>query len=82
MGMLLKPSKCRSCPKMSGYSPHSDIPSITYKEKKFLGKVVFFTGNLKKTLSYFTEIFKAKLGNINSAMVRGEINMWIYIFHR
>ena len=40
--------------------------------------MVFFTGKSKETLSYFTEIFETKLGNINSAMVRGEYKMWMY----
>ena len=85
MGMELKPTKCRSFSIKKGkplivpfHIGDKEIPSIAHEEQKFLGKVIFFTGKSKETLSYFTEIFKDKLNNIDTAMVRGEYKMWMY----
>ena len=85
MGMQLKPEKCRTFSIKSGKPSvvpfnigEQQIPSIAHEEQKFLGKVIFFSGKSKDTFIYFKEKLEEKLGNIDSAMVRGEYKMWIY----
>ena len=54
MGMMLKPSKCRSF-SIRGGKPEivhfkideAVIPSIAEEEQKFLGRVIFFSGKSK-----------------------------------
>ena len=85
MGMMLKPSKCRSYSCRSGKPSQTpfhigdiDIPSIAVEEQKFLGKVLFFSGKSSETLEYFKSVISDKLSNIDSSMVRKEYKMWMY----
>ena len=82
---MLKPSKCRSFSIQSGkpavvpfYIDDKPIPSITYEEQKFIGKVIFFSGKSKDTFNYLHGTFKEKLSHIENAQIRGENKMWIY----
>ena len=54
------------------------IPSIAQEEQKFHGKVIFFLGRSKDTLSYFKETFETKLKNIEETKLRNENQLWIY----
>ena len=85
MGMLLKPSKCRSHSITSGKSSDisfkintNTIPTIKNKEQKFLGKKIFFTAKTKDTLEYLTSEFREKLINLDESLVRNEFKIWIY----
>jgi hypothetical protein len=86
MGMALKPSKCRTFSIISGtpkqtffHIDHTEISSIAVEEQTFLGKMIFYSGKSKETLSYFKEVFTGKLNHIENTMIRSEYKMWIYI---
>ena len=82
MGMLLKPSKCRSYSVTSGKSSDisfkintNTIPTIKNKEQKFLGKKIFFTAKTKDTLEYLTSEFREKFMNLDKSLVRNEFKI-------
>ena len=79
MGMMLKPSKCRSFSISRGSSKVVDfyigehrVPSISEEEQKFLGRVIFYSGKSSETLSYLKKIFSDKLENIEKTLIRPE----------
>ena len=85
MGMMLKPSKCRSVSISSGKSKvvpffigDFQIPSIRDEEQKFLGKLLFFSGKAEETFSHIKDIFVEAMDNIENAMIRDEYKLWIY----
>jgi len=85
MGMLLKPSKCRSFSIKSGkptvvpfHIGDHEIPSIAHEEQKILGKVIFFSGKSKETLAYFKDALETKLKHIENTQIRNENKLWIY----
>ena len=64
MGMTLKPSKCHTFSIKAGTPTNltfkigeNTIPFIEDAEQKFLGKVIFFSGKEKETLSYLSDLF-------------------------
>ena len=71
MGMLLKPSKCRSFTIKSG-SPEIvhfkiedyEVPSIAEEEQKFLGRVLFFSGKSQECFNYLESIIREKIENL------------------
>ena len=62
MGMMLKPSKCRSF-SLKGGKPAQEIfkindhpvPSIADEEQKFLGRVIFYSGKSSECFEYLKE---------------------------
>ena len=85
MGMLLKPSKCRSFSISRGSSKVVDfyigpnrVPSIAEEEQKFLGRVIFYTGKSSETIAYLRDIFIERLDNIEKTLIRPEYKLWIY----
>ena len=85
MGMMLKPSKCRSFSLSRGASKvvdffigQSRVPSISEEEQKFLGRVIFYSGKSSDTFEYLREVLSTKLANIDKCLVRNEYKLWIY----
>jgi len=88
MGMMLKPSKCRSFSLKSGspsvvsfFIGETRISSVSEEEQKFLGKVIFYLGKSTETFDYVKTILMKKLENLNSTMVRDEYKLKIYIIY-
>ena len=59
---------------MQFYIGDNLIPSIAKEEQKFLGKVIFFSGKSKDTVSYIKETFETKLKNIEETKDRTDQN--------
>jgi len=85
MGLMLKPSKCRSFSLQSGKPTNvafligsNPIPSIETEDQKFLGKMLFFSGKESDKLQYLTNILQSKLDNINKVAIRNEFKLAIY----
>ena len=85
MGLKLKPSKCRSfsCsagkPKVKPFHiGNNDVPSIRDEEQKFLGNLLFFSGESEETFNHIKDIFTKGMENIEKALVRNEVRLWIY----
>ena len=85
MGMWLKPAKCRSFCIRSGVPSRikftigeTEIPNIFQEEQKFLGKLLFPTGELSDAFDYIKSEFEKKLININALLIRDEYKVWIY----
>ena len=85
MGMLLKPSKCRSFSIKSGKPEivHFSIgdkivPSIAEEEQKFLGRVLFFEGKSQQCFDLLKEKVLEKINNLDNTAVRSEFKLEIY----
>ena len=82
MGMMLKPSKCRSFSLSRGASKVVDffiglsrVPSISEEEQKFLGRVIFYSGKSSDTFEYLREVLSTKLENIDKCLIRNEYKL-------
>ena len=85
MGMLLKPSKCRSFSIGSGKPiikhfkiGEKVIPSIAEEEQKFLGKVLFFEGKSEQCHDLLKQKIQEKMDNLDKTAVRSEFKIEIY----
>ena len=85
MGMLLKPTKCRSFSLKSGKPEivqfqidDKKVPSIAEEEQKFLGRVLFFQGKSQQCFDLLKEKLKVKIDNLDNTAVRSEFKLEIY----
>ena len=85
MGMMLKPSKCRSFTLKAGrpekenfkISEHP-VPSIADEEQKFLGRVLFFSGKSSECFELLQQNIKERLENLEKTAIRPEFKVEIY----
>ena len=85
MGMMLKPSKCRSF-SIKGGRPEKEIfricehpvPSIADEEQKFLGRVLFYSGKSSECFKLLQEDIKTRLDNLEKTAIRPEFKIEIY----
>ena len=85
MGMLLKPSKCRSFSIRSGKPivkhfliEDKVVPSISEEEQKFLGRVLFFEGKSQDCHELLSQNIQEKMNNLDETAVRPEFKLEIY----
>ena len=85
MGMMLKPSKCRSFSLKSGRPEKENfkigehpVPSIADEEQKFLGRVLFFSGKSSECFKLLQENIKERLENLEKTAIRPEFKLEIY----
>ena len=85
MGMMLKPSKCRSF-SIKGGKPVKElfkindhpVPSIADEEQKFLGRVLFFSGKSSECFELLKENIMKRLENLEKTAIRQEFKLEIY----
>ena len=85
MGMMLKPSKCRSFSLKSGKSVREvfkindhAVPLIADEEQKFLGRVIFFSGKSSECFDLLKENLLRRLENLENTAIRPEFKLEIY----
>ena len=85
MGMMIKPSKCRSFSLSSGKPSvihfkfgENIIPSISEEEQKFLGRVLFYQGKSEECFTLLKEVISEKLENLDKTLIRNEFKIEIY----
>ena len=85
MGMMLKPSKCRSF-SLKGGRPSKEIfninehpvPSIADEEQKFLGRVLFYSGKSEECFELLKKNIIERLENLEKTAIRPEFKLQIY----
>ena len=55
-----------------------EVPTIDKEDQKFLGRMLFFKGKEKDALEYIKDKIKAKLTNLDKALIRGEFKLAVY----
>ena len=85
MGMVLKPSKCRSFTISSGKPKEETfklgeflIPSIKTLDQKFLGRLLFIHMKTECAFNLLKETIESKMTRIDQSYVRDEYKIWIY----
>jgi len=85
MNLMLAPNKCRSFSISTGKPDVvnfkiglENIPSIKSEEQKFLGRLLFFNGKGKETLSHIKSELTRRLSNLNKTKIRQEFKLAIY----
>ena len=90
MGLILKPSKCKSLSIQAGKSNDvtfvleddkqvkTHIETLTESSHKFLGSLITFNSKPQDYFDHLSNIFKDKLENIDKSKIRGEYKLAIY----